>query len=65
MHSTVNSNRESFTSGMTSNPHSEPEIIAESQNFAMYSLRLKWLHQLTVPSCCRARPARAKKLSLK
>src|ERR1700676_3840676 len=31
MHSSINSNRESFTSDMTSNPHSEPEIIAESQ----------------------------------
>src|SRR3984885_9108809 len=31
MHSSINSNRESFTSAMTSNPHSEPEIIAESQ----------------------------------
>src|SRR6202171_4990887 len=31
MHSSANSNRESFTSDMTSNPHSEPEIIAESR----------------------------------
>src|SRR6202166_2842082 len=31
MHSSINSNRESFTSDMTSNPHSEPEIIAQSQ----------------------------------
>src|ERR1700736_1204089 len=31
MHSSTNSNRESFTSDMTSNPHSEPEIIAQSQ----------------------------------
>src|SRR6202163_3765032 len=31
MHSSANSNRESFTSDMTSKPYSEPEIIAESR----------------------------------